>query len=97
MARIEARQSDALLELRRLFGAQVFRRAHDITDDTMAATLVTAGVFMRVWRCPGDFDVSRLEDSILSLVELRAAQWLDSSADSTVIVPAVPAWQHGRD
>jgi len=87
MARIGDGQSEALLELRQRLGARVFHRANGITDDVMAATLVTAGVFMRVWRRPADFDAGRLEASLLSLAERRAQQWLASATDSTVIVP----------
>jgi DNA-directed RNA polymerase specialized sigma24 family protein len=97
MARIDAGQSDALLELRRRLGVPVFHRAYGITDDATAATLVVAGVFMLVWRRPSDFDADDLEASLLSLADRRARQWLASAGGSTVVEPTVRAWQRGHD
>ncbi len=97
MARIDAGQSEALLELRRRLGVSVFHRAYGITQDATAATLVVAGVFMLVWRRPSDFDVDDLESALLSLTDRRARQWLASATNSTVIEPTVRAWQRGHD
>ena len=82
LARISDGDSDALLDLRWRWGEWLCGRVYHITDDWMAASFLTAGVFMRLWRAPADFDSGRLRHSLLLLAEQRAYQWLASRADS---------------
>jgi len=87
LARISDGDSDALLDLRWRWGEWICGRVCHITHDWMAASFLTAGVFMRLWRAPADFDPCRLRHSLLVLAEHRAYQWLASSADARAVHP----------
>ena len=80
LARISDGDGDALLDLRWRWGEWICGRVCHITHDWMAASFLTAGVFMWLWRAPADFDSGRLRHSLLALAEQRAYQWLASSA-----------------
>jgi hypothetical protein len=81
LARISAGDGDALLELRWRWGEWICGRVYRVTCDWMAASLLTSGVFVRLWRDPADFDPGGLRHSLLSLAEQRAHQWMASTAE----------------
>lgn len=83
LARIGNGDSDALREVRWQWGEWICGRLHGITHDWMSASLLTAGVFVRLWRTPADFAPGGLRHSLLSLAEQRAYQWMASTAEDT--------------
>lgn len=81
LARISDGDGDALLELRWRWGEWLCGRVFRLTHDWLAASLLTSGVFARLWRAPADFDSGGLRQSLLSLAEQRARQWIVSNQE----------------
>ena len=59
LARISARDPDALLELYRLHGPRVFSLAYRMTGDRSAAEEIVQDTFWKLWRRPDMFDPER--------------------------------------
>jgi hypothetical protein len=89
LARISDGDGDALLELRWRWGEWICGRVYDVTRDWLAASLLTSGVFACLWRAPADFDSGGLRDSLVSLAEERAHEWMESTAADI----DVPVWR----
>jgi hypothetical protein len=73
-----------------------------VTEDVLAAELVTVGVFARVWRRPDEFDQGNLRPALARLARARAREWSDSSTGPTAatgtrltLVPPPPSGPHG--
>lgn len=94
LARIVARDTDALLELRDRFGVSVFDRVRLLTGDRLVASLVTCGVFAHVWRNPAGFAGHDLRASLLCIAVSRAREWLASTDNSGAIGLAGVTWPH---
>lgn len=85
--RISNGDSDALLELRWRWGEWICGRIYRVTGDWLAASLLTSGVFVCLWRDPSDFDPAGLRHSLLCLAERRAHQWMaDAGMSEDLIV-----------
>ncbi|MCK2244604.1 MULTISPECIES: hypothetical protein [unclassified Crossiella] len=52
LTRIQDREWAAMVELHTQFGEEVFHACHAITDDALAAELITIDVFVQVWDQP---------------------------------------------
>jgi DNA-directed RNA polymerase specialized sigma24 family protein len=76
LVRIEAGDRDALLELYDRYGWLVYGRARRITDEPVAAELITAGIFARVWHSPAEFPTDGLARSLTALAERRSTRWV---------------------
>jgi DNA-directed RNA polymerase specialized sigma24 family protein len=77
LIRIHAGDREALEELYEAFGRLVYDSAHRITHESLAAELITAGVFTRLWRCPHEFPADRLPHSLTQLADRRAIRWIN--------------------
>ena len=82
LARISDGDGEALLELRWRWGEWICGRVYHVTNDWLAASLLTSGVFARLWRAPAAFDSGNLRHSLLSLAEQRAHQWTVSNQET---------------
>lgn len=63
-------------------GGWVHAQVSGVTEDLLAAELVTVGVFARVWRRPDEFDVDNLRSALSRLARARAREW-SASADGS--------------
>jgi hypothetical protein len=59
-------------------GGWVHQQVSGVTEDVLAAELVTVGVFARVWRRPDEFDQDNLRPTLARLARTRAREWTDS-------------------
>ena len=66
----------ALEELYEALGRPVYDSAHRITRESLAAELITAGVFIRLWRCPQEFPPGNLLRTLTRLADRRATRWI---------------------
>ena len=76
LVRVDAGDREALHELYEALGRFVYDSARRITHESLAAELITAGVFTRLWRCPHEFPADRLRHSLTRLAERRARRWI---------------------
>lgn len=76
LIRIQDGDCQALEELYEALGRMVYDSAHRITRESLAAELITAGVFIRLWRCPQEFTPGNLLRSLTRLADRRATSWI---------------------
>ena len=76
LVRIHSGDREALEELYEGLGRLVYDSARRITGESLAAELITAGVFTRLWRCPHEFPAHQLRHSLTRLADRRATRWI---------------------
>ncbi|MGO1055208.1 hypothetical protein [Crossiella sp. CA198] len=82
LTHIQDREWAAMVELHNQLGEQVFHACHAITDDELAAELITIDVFVQVWDQPGALagpaapaDRAALARALVAQARHRAVLW----------------------
>lgn len=68
-----------------------------VTEDVLAAELVTVGVFARVWRRPEEFDEGNLRSALSRLARTRAHEWSASTGGTRLTLVPPPATRGDGD
>jgi hypothetical protein len=77
--RIDGGDRVALRQLYERYGWLVYGRARGITNEPLAAELITLGVFAKLWASPAEFPADQLAYSLTALAERRSTRWVYES------------------